>query len=82
MLLRPAAMLHEPSAGAHLHDNSYAGNQVSSLLADLGALVVEAPLDGSADLRQIRLGAHLQAVDHRAKAIQHHIGIIADLQQR
>ena len=31
---------------------------------------------------QVRLGPHLQAVDHSAKAIQHHIGIVADLRSR
>ncbi len=61
------------------HDNRDACDEVSSLLSDLGALIVEAPLDGAADLGQVRLGAHLQAVHHRAKTIQHHIGIIADL---
>jgi len=64
---------------AYLHDHSDASDEVSSLLADLGALVIEAPLDGTADLGQVGLGAHLQAVDHSAKAIQHHIRVITDL---
>jgi len=64
---------------AYLHDHSDASDEVSSLLADLGTLVVEAPLDSTADLGQVRLGAHLQAVDYSAKAIQHHICVITDL---
>ena len=64
---------------AYLHDNCDAGNEISSLLADLGALVVEAPLDGATDLGQVRLRSHFQAVDHCAKAIQHHICIVTDL---
>ncbi len=34
----------------YLHDDSDAGNEVRSLLADLGALVVQAPLDRTTDL--------------------------------
>lgn len=42
-------------------------------------LVVEAPLDGAADLGQIRLGAALEAVHHRAKAVEHDRRVLSHL---
>lgn len=75
-------MAHELLLVAGLHDDGDACDEVSGLLPHLGALVVEAPLDGPADLRQVRLHALAQAVHHRAKAVEHHVSVVARLQNR
>ena len=64
----------------HLHDNCNAGDEISGLLSQLGILVVQPPLDDTAELGQVGFSSHLQAIDDCAKAVQHHIGIICHLQ--
>ncbi len=41
---------------AGLHDGRDASDEVGGLLADLGSLVVQPPLDRAADLAQVGLG--------------------------
>eukprot|EP00053_Salpingoeca_punica_P017422 m.167819 g.167819 ORF g.167819 m.167819 type:complete len:1096 (+) comp17202_c1_seq2:150-3437(+) len=53
------------------HDDGDAGDEVGGLLADLGVLVVEAPEDGAADLREVGLGPRVEGVDDSAKAVEH-----------
>ena len=63
-----------------LHDHSDAGNEVCGLLPELGVFVIEAPFDDTADLGQVGLGAHLQAVDHCAEPVEHDISVVGHLQ--
>ena len=51
-----AQVAHELLLPAGLHDDSDASNEVSGLLAHLGTLVVEPPLDGTTDLGERRGG--------------------------
>ena len=43
------------------------------------ALVVEAELDGPADLREVGLGALAEGVDDGTEAVEHHVGLIRRL---
>ena len=45
-----AQVTHKRLLPAGLHDDSDASDEVSGLLAHLGTLVVETPLDGTTDL--------------------------------
>mmetsp|Transcript_9557 Transcript_9557/g.28759 ORF Transcript_9557/g.28759 Transcript_9557/m.28759 type:complete len:603 (-) Transcript_9557:2583-4391(-) len=64
---------------ARLHHHRDARDQVRRLLPNFGRLVIEAPLDGPADLRQIGLGAPLKAVHNGAEPVQHHVGVVGHL---
>jgi hypothetical protein len=63
-----AQVAQELLLAAGLHDDGNAANQLPRLLAHLGRAVIEAPLDGAADLREIRLRPHAQRSDDGAEA--------------
>ena len=54
-----------------MHYAGNAGDEVGRLLPDLGRLVVEAPEDGTTDLREIGLHPRAQCIHHNTKPIQH-----------
>ena len=64
-------MRHELLLLRGLHDHGDLGYQVGRLLPHLGRLVVQAPQDGAANLRQVGLHPLAQRVDHRAEAVEH-----------
>lgn len=75
-----AQVLQQLALPAGVHHRGDPGNQVRRLLADLGVLVVEPPLDGAADLREVGLGAKLEAVDDRCEAVEDdHVALVRRL---
>mmetsp|Transcript_30967 Transcript_30967/g.55423 ORF Transcript_30967/g.55423 Transcript_30967/m.55423 type:complete len:657 (+) Transcript_30967:141-2111(+) len=74
-----AKVPHQRLLPALFHDARDARDEVRRLLSYLGALVVEAPLDGAADLREVGLGARAERVDDGTKAAQHHVRLVLRL---
>ena len=54
-----------------VHHTGNAGDEVGSLLANLGSFVVETPENGAADLRKVWFHSCAQSIYHDTKAIQH-----------
>ena len=66
---------HQPPRShliALVHDGSNPGNEVGSLLTDLGSLVVQSPEDGPAYLGQVWLHPRTQRGHHCTETIQHY----------
>lgn len=82
LIQHDAKVTHQLLLAAGLHDDSNASDEVSGLLPHLGALVVEPPLDCPADLREVWLHALPQGIDHGAKPVEHHVGVVTRLQLR
>mmetsp|Transcript_29025 Transcript_29025/g.67289 ORF Transcript_29025/g.67289 Transcript_29025/m.67289 type:complete len:780 (-) Transcript_29025:1289-3628(-) len=61
------------------HHDGDTSNQICRLLPNLGSLVVQAPLDGPANLRQVGLDALAQRVDHCAEPCEHDRRVLARL---
>mmetsp|Transcript_35590 Transcript_35590/g.84480 ORF Transcript_35590/g.84480 Transcript_35590/m.84480 type:complete len:456 (-) Transcript_35590:1465-2832(-) len=70
-------MVQELLLSAPLHDGGDAADEVCSLLAHLGALVVQPPLQRPADLGQVGFDALAEGVDDRRYAVQHDLGVLA-----
>mmetsp|Transcript_11483 Transcript_11483/g.22235 ORF Transcript_11483/g.22235 Transcript_11483/m.22235 type:complete len:601 (-) Transcript_11483:2097-3899(-) len=66
-----AQVAHELLLLASAHHDGDARDKVGRLLPHLCALVIEPPLDGAANLRQVRLGARAEGVDDGAEAVEH-----------
>eukprot|EP00962_Isochrysis_galbana_P056214 scaffold28112_cov112-Isochrysis_galbana.AAC.2 len=70
---------HELLLVARAHHHGDPRDEIGGLLPHLGRLVVEPPLDGAADLRQVRLGALAQRADDGAEAVEHHGRVLGGL---
>mmetsp|Transcript_67790 Transcript_67790/g.141343 ORF Transcript_67790/g.141343 Transcript_67790/m.141343 type:complete len:562 (-) Transcript_67790:1430-3115(-) len=71
-----AQMVEQLLFPAPLHHRCDAPDQVRCLLPHLGGLVVQAPLEGAADLGEVRLHALAEGVHHRRHSVQHHLGVL------
>ena len=54
-----------------VHHAGDTGDEVGSLLTNLGCFVVEAPENGAADLRKVRFYSRAESIHHNTKTIQH-----------
>mmetsp|Transcript_48184 Transcript_48184/g.114649 ORF Transcript_48184/g.114649 Transcript_48184/m.114649 type:complete len:308 (+) Transcript_48184:521-1444(+) len=71
-----AQMVEQLVLPAPLHHRGDLPDEVRALLPHLRGLVVEAPLEGAADLGEVRLDTLAERVDHCRDAIQHHLGVL------